>query len=383
MMNNSLASQKGQEISWRDISKIQIGERFRRVVGNLDTLTQSIESVGLLHPVVITPNGKLIAGQRRLKACKKLGWQKIPVNVVDLENILRGENDENAVRTDLLPSETVAIAKALEPKEREAAKGRQGERTDKHPGKLPGSSKGDARDKVAASTGMSGRTLEKATAVVEAAKKEPKKYKKLVEEMDRTGRVSGVHRKLKVQRQVEKIRKEPKPAPKGPFRVIVMDPPWAYEKRSADSSHRAASPYPEMSFTEIAVLPVRKLACQDSILWLWTTNAHMRAAIDLIDSWDFTYKTILTWAKDRMGTGDWLRGQTEHCVMAVRGKPTVNLTNQTTLLRGSLREHSRKPEEFYKLVETLCPGSKLEMFSRQERKGWQSHGDEKRHFKKK
>ena len=158
--------------------------------------------------------------------------------------------------------------------------------------------------------------------------------------------------------------------------MIVMDPPWAYEKRSADPSHRGASPYPEMSFDEIVVLPIRKLSAPDSILWLWTTNAHMRAAFDLIDSWDFTYKTILTWAKDRMGTGDWLRGQTEHCIMAVHGKPIVNLTNQTTLLRGPLREHSRKPEEFYSLVESLCPGSKVELFARTQRGGWVSHGDQ-------
>jgi hypothetical protein len=64
-----------------------------------------------------------------------------------------------------------------------------------------------------------------------------------------------------------------------------------------------------------------------------------------------------------MGTGDWLRGKTEHCILAVRGQPTVTLTNQTTLLDGPVREHSRKPEEFYALVEALCPGSKVELFA--------------------
>jgi N6-adenosine-specific RNA methylase IME4 len=69
----------------------------------------------------------------------------------------------------------------------------------------------------------------------------------------------------------------------------------------------------------------------------------------------FTQKTILTWAKDKMGVGDWLRGKTEHCLLAVRGKPIVELKNQTTLMEGAVRKHSQKPTEFYDVVEALCP----------------------------
>jgi N6-adenosine-specific RNA methylase IME4 len=75
--------------------------------------------------------------------------------------------------------------------------------------------------------------------------------------------------------------------------------------------------------------------------------------------------------------GDWLRGQTEHCIMAVRGKPTVVLTNQTTLLHGPVRAHSQKPDEFYELVESLCPAPRYAyLFSREQREGWDMHGDE-------
>jgi MT-A70 len=75
--------------------------------------------------------------------------------------------------------------------------------------------------------------------------------------------------------------------------------------------------------------------------------------------------TILTWAKDSMTTGDWLRGQTEHCIMAVRGKPVVTLTNQTTLLHARRRGHSVKPVEFYDFVENLCPAPRYcYLFSR-------------------
>ena len=376
------------EKNLRSISSVHIGKRFRHEMGNLGSLVESISSVGLLHPIVVTSDGRLIAGKRRLEACKELGWREIPTTVVKLHDIQLGETDENVVRKNFLPSEIVAVARVLEPKELEAAKERQREHGKTAPGKkaITGVKFTQViirktRNKMAAHAGVSWLTLKKAMEIVEASEREPKKYGAFVEEMDRTGRVNGVYRKLKVQRQVEAIRKEPKPLPTGPFRTVVIDPPWAYKKRSVDPSHRVALPYPEMSQEEIKALPINDLSGEHSILWLWTTNAFIRDAFDLVDSWGFTHKTILTWAKSKMGTGDWLRGKTEHCLMAIKGKPVVNLTNQTTLLHGEVREHSRKPEEFYKLVENLCPGSRLEIFSVQERKGWQSYGDEKRRFK--
>jgi N6-adenosine-specific RNA methylase IME4 len=134
-----------------------------------------------------------------------------------------------------------------------------------------------------------------------------------------------------------------------------------------------------MSIDAIRALPVTNLAHDDALLWLWTTNSYLREAFSVVDSRGFRHKTVLTWAKDRIGTGDWLRGQTEHCLLAVRGRPVVTLTSQSTLLTGPLREHSRKPDEFYALVESLCPaptGGRLELFARQARPGWAAMGAE-------
>ena len=105
---------------------------------------------------------------------------------------------------------------------------------------------------------------------------------------------------------------------------------------------------------------------------------NFRAAYQVVDAWGFEERTILTWVKPHFGCGHWLRGQTEHCILAVRGRPTVTLSNQATVLHAPApqRRHSRKPDEFYSLVETLCPGSKVELFCRQPRPGWASHGDE-------
>jgi N6-adenosine-specific RNA methylase IME4 len=134
--------------------------------------------------------------------------------------------------------------------------------------------------------------------------------------------------------------------------------------------------YPTMDIDDIKAMPVEEIADDDATLWLWTTNAHLRVAFDVIDSWGFEYRTLLTWVKDRMGTGEWLRGQTEHCMLAVRGKPVFLHGNHGTVLEAARREHSRKPEEFYSLVEATCPGLKVELFSRSAREGWRAFGND-------
>src|ERR1700686_5445030 len=112
------------------IDQIQVGFRYRKDLGDLRTLYQSIGDVGLLHPVVVTPEGRLIAGQRRLEACRWLNWTEVPVTVVDLYQAARGEAHENFVRKDLLPSEIVALKRAIEPLERRGGRHRQGHKAD-------------------------------------------------------------------------------------------------------------------------------------------------------------------------------------------------------------------------------------------------------------
>ncbi|MFZ2143816.1 MAG: ParB N-terminal domain-containing protein, partial [Xanthobacteraceae bacterium] len=107
------------------ISDIKVGSRIRRDLGDIDEFARSIAEVGLLHPIVIRADGTLSAGTRRLAACKALGWPSIPVRVVDLEQIARGEFAENAYRKGFLPSEIYEIWRALEPIERAAAQERQ------------------------------------------------------------------------------------------------------------------------------------------------------------------------------------------------------------------------------------------------------------------
>ncbi len=172
------------------------------------------------------------------------------------------------------------------------------------------------------------------------------------------------------------------------YSCLVIDPPWHYELRKADETHRNRIPYRSMALNQILDLPVPELSERAGcVLWLWYTNNHAAEAVKCLERWRFELKTILTWEKvtkagtPHIGTGHWLRNCTEHCFLATRGKVssfahTKLLTNQSTILRAPRTEHSRKPEAFYQLVEQLCQSSKLEMFARRKREGWDSWGDE-------
>ena len=173
------------------------------------------------------------------------------------------------------------------------------------------------------------------------------------------------------------------------YSCLVLDPPWFYKLRVTDETHRGRIPYPSMKFDEIRDLPIAQLA--DPVgcaMFLWTTNNHMADACKLLEIWGFTIKTILTWEKvtkagnTRIGNSHWFRSATEHCIIATKGKVTAfnshsKLAARTpNLIKAQRREHSRKPDEFYRLVEEVCKGSKLEMFARQRRHGWDCLGDQ-------
>lgn len=362
-----------------------VDEEFRGLIPppsdeELSQLEANLAAEGC-RDALVAWGGVLIDGHNRLGICERLG---IGYEVKELEFSTRGDVKAWIIRNqlgrrNLTPYVRAELALKLEPLIREKARRSYEENVGRPPKSgqksAPISEKVKTREEVARAARVSHDTIAKTKVIAEKA---PEPVKEKLRKGETT--INKVYKDIKKREAKEvvagRIASEPPPLPGGPFRVLVADPPWQYEGRAEDATHRAANPYPSMSLDAIKALPVGDISHEDCILWLWTTNAHMREAFEVLDAWGFTHKTILTWVKDRMGTGDWLRGQTEHCLMAVRGRPTVRLTNQTTVIRGPLREHSRKPEEFYSLVEGLCPGSKAELFAREAREGWGQHGVE-------
>jgi DNA modification methylase len=166
-------------IAMMPVSAIRVGPRYRKDLGDLQALSGSIKEVGLLHPIVVNDSDELIAGQRRLEACKLLGWQEVPVHKINLKQIVLGEFHENAVRKEFLVSEMVAIKRSIEPAERLAALKRM--KSGKPSAKL---SEGQTRDRVARFVNVSHATLSKAEKVVEAAEKDPATFGRLLEKID-------------------------------------------------------------------------------------------------------------------------------------------------------------------------------------------------------
>lgn len=203
------------------INDIVIKDRYRKKLGDIGRLAKSIANVGLLHPVVVGSDDVLIAGERRLAACHLLGWDEVLVTVIDLDNPFDAQIAENVERLNLLPTEMVAAGKALEEKERAEAKGRQGTRTDLGlSGKLPESKAGQTRDKVARAVGVSGRTYEKATKVVDAAQEQPDVFGDLPARMDKTGKVGGAYRELRRREREQQVPKSIPSATKSPTLIV-------------------------------------------------------------------------------------------------------------------------------------------------------------------
>lgn len=186
------------------IDEIKIGDRYRKDMGNIAALADSIDRNGLLQSVAITPDKRLIDGLRRVTACRHiLGWDEIGVHMVDIEQLVRGECDANVERKAFTPSEAVAISYEIEKLEKEQARqrqqkagtyGKEGGRGNRKnpPGKFPeglGRSENRALDIVAAKIGMSRPTLTKARQVVAAATEDMAKYGDLPKQMDRTGKI--------------------------------------------------------------------------------------------------------------------------------------------------------------------------------------------------
>jgi ParB family chromosome partitioning protein len=191
------------------IEAIVIGERHRRDLGDIAALARNIDDVGLLHPIVVRPDGVLIAGERRLAACKQLGLREVPVTVIGLARVVHGEYAENFFRKSFTPEEWVDIDEAMRPIEEAAARERQrqhgGTAPGKHSGKVSTSDNGRSRDKIGRIVGVSGRTLEKARAVVKAAREEPEKFGHLVDQMNADGRkVERAYRELRIVRERER-----------------------------------------------------------------------------------------------------------------------------------------------------------------------------------
>ncbi len=172
------------------------------------------------------------------------------------------------------------------------------------------------------------------------------------------------------------------------FATILADPPWRFTNRTGKIApeHRRLARYETMTLEDICALPVEGVAAKTAHLYLWTPNALLPDALQVMAAWGFQYKGNLVWHKvrkdggsDGRGVGFYFRNVTEMCLFGVRGPNARTLAparSQVNVIESRKREHSRKPDEQYEIIEKCSPGPYLELFARGERPGWTVWGNQ-------
>jgi N6-adenosine-specific RNA methylase IME4 len=172
------------------------------------------------------------------------------------------------------------------------------------------------------------------------------------------------------------------------FATVLADPPWRFTNRTGKMApeHRRLSRYETMTLEDIRALPVAALAAETAHLYLWTPNALLPDALRVMEAWGFTYKSNIIWHKirkdggsDGRGVGFYFRNVTEMVLFGVRGKNARTQAagrRQVNMVQTRKREHSRKPDELYDLIEACSPGPYLELFARGERGNWAVWGNQ-------
>ena len=334
---------------------------------------------------------EIIDGWNRFKACKELEvtpiYKHFTGSSLDaLTFILRTNN-----RRDLTSSQRACLAadsdeiietltKEIEEERRKKiSEARQNEMAEK----IPPSKKqeNEVRTKLAQTFGTNSRYVSDAQRF--------KKEKPEVFEQIKNGTINISEAKKEekkeeriqlINKQIEEIEAGELPELKGLFDVISVDPPWNYEgenknKTSFDSvGRRVANPYPEMSTKEIKEIELPLM--NDSIVFLWTTHKFLPDALEILKEWNLEYKGTLVWNKEKMGMGAWFRMQCEFCLVGIKGKPYWENTKYRDILNEPRREHSRKPDSFFAMVEEITMGRRLEYFSREKRNGWEVFGND-------
>lgn len=172
---------------------------------------------------------------------------------------------------------------------------------------------------------------------------------------------------------------------KNKYNIIYADPPWAYADKALAGNRGACCKYPVMDTDKIGELPVKQIAADDCVLFMWVTMPKLNECFELIKAWGFEYKTCgFVWVKKNKksdslfwGMGRWTRANAEICLIATKGKPKRIAANVHSVIMSPIQEHSKKPHETRERIVQLCGDvPRIELFARQYAEGWDCWGNE-------
>ena len=409
------------DVTTMAVADVRVDCRLRaRDDSKVESLASSIATIGLLNPIVVDTDGRLVAGLHRLEAHRMLGLADIDVRVLKLDDIDAelAQIDENLMRNEL---------SALERDEhffrRDELLGVRGER--REAGALPGTNNREVkRDTVspfkhtadiAAEMGVSKRGYQRGkqiardiapdvrdairhtpvadstTQLLDLARMPAHEQRAVVETIV-TGAAKDVTQAKRARKEQQREAARQENADKissavsiesvlemGAFSTIVIDPPWDWgDEGDVDQMGRARPKYQTMSIDDLKAMPIGEMADDNAHIYLWITNRSLPKGFDLLDAWGFRYITCITWVKPSFGMGNYFRGQTEQVLFGVRGSMPLRRKDAPTYFeapRGA-GGHSSKPAAFVGFVESCSPGPYLEVFAREKREGWTCWGGE-------
>ena len=360
------------------ITELQVNPEYENLLPplldeDLENLEESILKDGVLHSLIINPDKVVLDGHHRLIICKRHSINEVPF----VEHSFNTDLEEmefvisfNLNRRHLIMTQKVELGITFHKIETENARRRQieagklfGENHPKEevPPKLEealGEEPGEAIEIAAKKVGLGKNTFRKGKRIAEAAQTDKRIYAAWRDIADGNRSIDSVYQEFFHQEKPPTSSRRPSrsivPIPKieGVFQVIVID----LSNRNLEKLKKSNIPFD----------------ATNCVLWLWTPFKSLCDAFKLLTHWGFKVQTMLTWAKNKKGSGKWLLNQTEYCILATIGKPSVNLTYQSTMLIATPGKHHSKPDEFYSLVESLCHGRKLNISSStMQRPGWE------------
>lgn len=406
----------------------QVANIFPLLEGeDFEKLKADVQANGLLESIWLHPDGRIIDGRNRYRACLEVGAEPVYRTWDGKGSLVEFVTSLNLHRRHLTSSQRAALAVEIErmlaeeARKRQLATLKQGDRSPDVERFPPRDGQGKARDRAAVIMGTNGRYVSDAKkladevpVVFEQVKRgklnipEAKKLSRLPEAArepvlqrilaGQARTVKEAHRQVKDEEAAQRMASPSPPAVVADckiiigdarhmdlsqferYGVIIADPPWPYDNPKDHDPRMGGYTYQPMTLDEIQAIPVAELAGDNCILFLWGTWPKLPQVIRMIGAWDFEYVTGFPWVKTTRdgrpvyGIGHWVAGCSEYVLIGRRGKVSPPSTDNYLGLVGPAFEHSRKPDDVHDLAETL-PGPYLELFARRPRPGWTVFGD--------
>ena len=353
---------------------IQIKEEFKNLIPALSAeeyaqLEANILEEGIREPI-ITWNGFIINGHNRYDVATRfdLEYKTTSKHFASEESVKEWMILNQFGRRNLSNYQRSVLALELEEVFKEKAQKSKSEKVShfRNTGEVLATlPKPNTRKELSTVAQVGERTLDKVKKIQEKAPQEVKAklatgevsinaaYKEIKKEEKKE------ERDKKIQEVKQKIETENLTTLDKKYHVIAIDPPWAYNEKGGFSSddydaqnNRGAVDYPTMTVEQIKKIEIP--SSDDSVLFLWTTHAFLRDSFDIMKEWGFEYKATIVWDKVKMGMGRNVRMQVEFCLLGIKGKPIIQGSSERDIITEPRREHSRKPEAFYQMVERMC-----------------------------